>query len=165
MEKLSNKTTKPKEIKKKTKLEISSGGVVFRRTESGPRILLIKDSYGRWALPKGKIEKGETPKMAAVREIQEETGLSDLKIMDQLGQVKYFYRLHHQPIFKIVYHFLIESEQGKLKPNHEIQDARWFKPIETTKKVAYKNIWAILQNACIKLRKLEEKRRQNDTKK
>jgi len=165
MEKLSNKTAKLKEIKKKTKLEISSGGVVYRKTESEPRILLIKDSYGRWALPKGKIEKGETPKTAAIREIQEETGLSDLKIVDQLGQVKYFYRLHDQPIFKIVYHFLIESEQGKLKPNYEIQDARWFKAVETSKIVAYKNIRSILQKACSKLEKLEEKRRQNGTKK
>jgi len=152
MEKTFNKKTESKEKIRKTKLEISSGGVVFRKTESGLKILLIKDSYGRWTLPKGKIEQGETPQDAAIREIQEETGLTNLKIVDKLGKIKYFYRMHGQPIFKIVYNFLIESKKGQLKPNYEIQDARWFNKIEAPKKGAYKNTRAILHKACAKLK-------------
>ena len=97
-------------MKKKVKLEISSGGVVHRK----PKILLIKDSYGRWALPKGKIEKGETPEEAAKREIGEETGIVDLKVIANLGKVKYFYQIHGQPIFKIIYIFLSFKNMYKL---------------------------------------------------
>jgi 8-oxo-dGTP pyrophosphatase MutT (NUDIX family) len=147
--------------KKKTKLEISSGGVVFKKLKIKNeklkiKILLIKDSYGRWALPKGKIEKGEKPEEAALREIQEETGLADLKIIKHLGQIKYFYQIHGQPIFKIVYNFLIETEQKELKPNYEIQDAHWFEPEDALKTIAYKNTKEILEKAVDKLKGLCE---------
>jgi 8-oxo-dGTP pyrophosphatase MutT (NUDIX family) len=139
-------------FKKKTKSEISSGGVVFKKLKMKNeklkiKILLIKDSYGRWALPKGKIEKGEKPEEAALREIQEETGLTDLKIIEHLGQIKYFYQFRGQPIFKIVYNFLIETRQEKLKPNYEIQGAKWLEPEDALKTIAYKNTKEILEKA------------------
>lgn len=139
-------------MKKKIKLEISSGGVVFRKVKGDrdsdkTKFLLIKDSYGRWALPKGKIEEAEKPEEAAIREIKEETGLSDLKIVEKLGQIKYFYQLRGQPIFKIVYNFLLETSQEKLNPNYEIQGAHWFDPDDAVHKIAYKNTKTILEKA------------------
>ena len=134
-------------MKKKTKIEISAGGVVFRKSPKGPEVLLIKDSYGRWALPKGKIEQGEKPEDTAVREIREETGLSELKIIEKLGEIKYFYQLHGQPIYKTVHNFLIETTQEKLNPNYEIQGANWFEPDDSVKTIAYKNTKVILEKA------------------
>ena len=65
--------------KRKADLEVSAGGIVFRRlAESGPRFLLIKDSYDNWGFPKGHLENGESPAEAAHRETGEETGLSRL---------------------------------------------------------------------------------------
>jgi len=62
--------------KRKADLEVSAGGIVFRRlAESGPRFLLIKDSYDNWGFPKGHLENGESPADAAHRETAEETGL------------------------------------------------------------------------------------------
>ena len=86
-----------------TKREVSAGGVVFRKDG---KILLIKDSYGRWAFPKGLVEKGEKNEQTAIREVKEEVGLKELKIIASLGQIKYFYKLKGEGIFKIVYFFI-----------------------------------------------------------
>ena len=58
--------------------ELSSGGIVTKLRNSKMRILLIKDPYGKWTWPKGKIDKGETPLDAAKREVGEETGLKNI---------------------------------------------------------------------------------------
>jgi bis(5'-nucleosidyl)-tetraphosphatase len=58
-------------------LKHAAGVVLFRQSSAGPRILLLR-AYRNWDLPKGRLEPGETPFEAAVREVREETGLSDL---------------------------------------------------------------------------------------
>src|SRR5437868_12972519 len=72
--------------------EVSAGGVVFRHTAPGMEFALIK-AGGRWSFPKGNIERGETPPVAALREISEETGLplQHLRIIDQLPDVDYVF--------------------------------------------------------------------------
>ena len=59
----------------------SAGAVVFRG--SGPRLrfLLIRNVKGHWDFPKGKVEAGEAPRDAAVREIAEESGLTGLRFV------------------------------------------------------------------------------------
>ena len=64
----------------------SAGGVVFRVRNSRPEVLLIRDlSYDDWFLPKGHVESDESLEGAALREIEEETGLTDLEIVKYLG--------------------------------------------------------------------------------
>jgi len=58
-------------------LKRGAGVVVIRDTAEGPRVLLLR-AYRNWDLPKGRLEAGETPLEAAIREVREETGLSDL---------------------------------------------------------------------------------------
>lgn len=145
------------------KHEISAGGIVFRRNGE-VKILLIKDSYGRWALPKGLIEKDESSEDAALREIREETGLKELKIIELLGEVKYFYKLKtdrrtkgassdYEGIFKIVKFFLVEAVDEKLKISWEIKDAKWFKTDEALNKIEYKNTKDIMEKAVRILKK------------
>jgi len=57
---------------------LSAGVVVLRNTQDSRRILLLR-AYSYWDFPKGAVEPGETPLQAAIREVQEETGLHDLE--------------------------------------------------------------------------------------
>ena len=61
------------------KREFSAGGIVVKDNGDVINLLLIKDSYGRWTWPKGKLEKDESPEDAAIREIGEETGLKNIE--------------------------------------------------------------------------------------
>jgi 8-oxo-dGTP pyrophosphatase MutT (NUDIX family) len=56
----------------------SAGAVVFRRTEQGVRLLVLR-AFGHWDFPKGLVEAGEPEFIAARREVWEETGLGEIK--------------------------------------------------------------------------------------
>jgi bis(5'-nucleosidyl)-tetraphosphatase len=61
--------------------EKSAGAVVFRKTDKGIKYLLLKYRNGHWDFPKGHIENGETEEETMRREVREETGIDDLKIV------------------------------------------------------------------------------------
>ena len=134
------------------KREKSAGGVVFNR-EIG-KVLLIKDSYGRWALPKGHVEKGETSEQAALREISEETGLEQLKALAKLGQVKYFFNLKGDNVFKIVVFLLVEAKDTELKAEWEVRDVKWFSPDDALEKMEYANSKELMKKAVTAIKKL-----------
>lgn len=141
--------------------EISAGGVVFHiNPAQGPggkkkaEVLLIKDSYGRWALPKGLVEEGETNEQAALREISEETGLKQLKIIEKLGEIKYFYHLKGEDISKMVIFYLVEAKDTELKHEWEITEAKWFSPEEALATIEYANTKALVKKAVAKVKGL-----------
>lgn len=129
--------------------EYSAGGIVFRKDKNKIRYLLIKDSNNKWTIPKGHIEKGEEARVAALREIKEETGLSKLEIARELEATRYFFCREKDLILKTVYLFLIESEEKeKLKPDKkEIRGAMWFTDKDAVKNVGYNNIKEMLSKA------------------
>ena len=100
--------------------EISAGCVVYRNTGDTPEVALIqpKDRQA-WALPKGLIEKGETPERAAQREAREETGLSG-DIVAKIDTIQYSYNARWEDpptrIFKIVTFYLLRFTDGDLSP-------------------------------------------------
>jgi 8-oxo-dGTP pyrophosphatase MutT (NUDIX family) len=72
--------------------EPTAGGIVYRKKMPAGReveILLLQDSKGRWTIPKGHIEEGESPRQTAQREIQEETGLQNMKVGPWLGKINF----------------------------------------------------------------------------
>jgi len=153
MKKKSKQTKKSR--KRKAKIEISAGGVVFKNDRDGYKILLIKDQYNRWALPKGHLKKNENIFQAAIREISEETGLKKLFLIEKLIPSNYFFKQKGKLIFKIVYYFLFAAtSREKIKINKkEVQQAHWF-PLEIApKKIAYKNLKKIIEMAIAILKK------------
>lgn len=131
------------------KREFSAGGIVFRKKGRAVEVLLIKDSYGRWTWPKGKIDKHERSQDAALREIKEEVGLRNIRLLGKIGRSNYFYRLKGDLIFKTVFFFLVEAEVNeKLKiQKSEIISGRWFKPQAALKTVEYKGAEQLLTSA------------------
>jgi len=105
-----------KKFKRKFKNISAAGGVVKNSNEE---ILFIYRN-DVWDLPKGKIEKGEEIKEAAVREVQEETGVQHLNIIKSLEITYHIYTYREKKILKITYWFLMITDfTGELQPQFE----------------------------------------------
>jgi len=103
--------------------EKSAGGVVVNNEK---KVCLVSRTKGYWMLPKGGLEGGETFRDAAIREVMEETGLKDLKLIKKLGIVRR--RAGNNPnVTKIIHYFLFRYYgDEKLSPTMEILEAGWF---------------------------------------
>jgi len=105
----------------------AAGGIVHH--DSG-KYLFIK-RFGKWDLPKGKIEKGESPDVAALREVSEECGITNLKITRELPSTYHTYKLEGNRILKRTWWFAMEYNGDFLtKPQTEegITEAKWLVP-------------------------------------
>jgi len=123
--------------------EVSAGGLVI--DESGTKGLLIgrrdlKDPTKErllWSLPKGHIEEGETPEMAAIREVAEETGITS-EIARALGVIDFWFMAGGKRIHKTVHHFLFKEVGGVLAPQlEEVDEVGWFPLEEIVSMLAY----------------------------
>lgn len=94
----------------------AAGGIVKHKNKG----FLMIERFGVWDFPKGKIEKGERIAEAALREVEEETGVQNLEIESELPTTYHMYRYARQWIVKKTYWFLMYSDyQGKLIPQEE----------------------------------------------
>ena len=112
-------------------------------------VLLIKDPYGKWTWPKGKIDKGESSFGAAKREVEEETGLKNIQMVTRVGQTNYFYKRAGKLIYKTVYLYLFKfvGKEALSIQKTEIEDGRWFSKEEALSKVDYKGAKGLLRKA------------------
>src|SRR6056297_573724 len=93
-------------------IENSAGAVVFIKKEDDFYYLLLHYEAGHWGLPRGHIEKGETLKDTAVREVKEETGINDLKFISGFQEKEqYFFERNGQKIFKTNKIFLAQTQK------------------------------------------------------
>ena len=107
----------------------AAGGAV--QDENG-RLLVIK-RLGRWDLPKGKVDKGESIEAAALREVEEECGIDGLKIIRPLAVTWHTYQRNGKDHLKRTDWFLMTGSSDKqLTPQIEedIEDVRWMTAAE-----------------------------------
>lgn len=121
--------------------EVSAGGVVVRFLDGGPHVLLIRDPYRNWGLPKGHLEGVEDPPEAALREVREETGLEELHLGPTLGTIDWHFRLRGQLVHKFCHFYLMVSPGGDTVPQTEegITECRWLPVEDAIRDVTYDN--------------------------
>lgn len=116
--------------------ELSAGGVAVRQERGQWLVALLKTAHKRgevWVLPKGHVElaANENISAAARREVQEEAGIQDLSVRDQLGVTRFTFQAEKTVVRKTVHYFLMVTTQKELQPQEEegLIDAAWF-PID-----------------------------------
>jgi 8-oxo-dGTP diphosphatase len=110
--------------------QVSAGGVAHRIEDGEIQVVVIKTSAeGRWQLPKGMIDPGETAQIAALREVREEAGIT-CEIIEPLDVIEYWFvgafdgpqKRYH----KKVHFYLMKYLEGDVNDHdHEVVEARW----------------------------------------
>ncbi len=128
-------------------VEIEAGGGLVKN-ENNEYLFIYR--RGSWDLPKGKIETNETKRQATLREIEEETGISNMTILHKLGTTRHTYRSNvGKRIIKKSHWYLIETTKQKPKPQtaEDIEKAVWMKLEDFfgKKRTVYPNILEVIQ--------------------
>lgn len=132
--------------------EISAGIILFRRAPE-PHYLLLHYESGHWDFPKGHMESGEDPEETATRELQEETGISEIYLVDGYKQtLRYFFRQKGLGIFKIVIFFLAETTQSEVTLSAEHVGFDWLPYDAALGRLTFKNSRDLLIKATEHLR-------------
>ena len=130
-----------KKLKEKIPVAKAGGGLVYNKR--GEVLFIFRN--GKWDLPKGGIEKNEDIEHTAIREVEEETGVSELKIVKKLQKTYHVFRRNGKFKLKITHWFeMTSSYEGTLTPQEKegIEKAVWLKPeeIPVALKNSYENI-------------------------
>ncbi|MBB5155421.1 8-oxo-dGTP diphosphatase [Saccharopolyspora phatthalungensis] len=116
----------------------AAGAVLWRAGAKGPELAVVhRPRYDDWSLPKGKLDGGELPAHAAVREVAEETGFSCV-LSQFLTQVNY-------PVpesgggrtMKVVDYFTARAGDGAFAPNDEVDELRWLRTDQARGQLSY----------------------------
>jgi 8-oxo-dGTP diphosphatase len=123
----------------------AAGGVVLRRDhDRRVRIAVIhRPKYMDWSLPKGKLEEGEGWLEAALREVEEETGLR-CEASVELPSTSYLDRKARR---KLVRYWLMEPVSGDFEPHGEVDELRWVTPDEANRLLTYEHDKEIVHEA------------------
>lgn len=100
--------------------EISAGIIIYRRTKEGPKFLLLYSGGMYWNFPKGKLAEGEKNFKAALREVEEETGVNprDLQFRNRFRvEDRFTYVRNRQKIHKTVTYYLAETRKADIRLN------------------------------------------------
>jgi ADP-ribose pyrophosphatase YjhB (NUDIX family) len=136
--------------------EPTAGGVIYRfgKTKQDIQILLIQDAKDRWTIPKGHIEEGESAKETAEREIQEETGLKQMKVLNFLGKIHFRYRRQQSLVLMTTEIFLVQAlgDTDDLTPEDWMNGIKWFSAAEALDKIEYEDISKLILIGMKKIR-------------
>ncbi len=145
-----------------TESEFSAGGVVLPPhgvAPDGPDphcVVIVPtrraaDGRSVLALPKGHPDPGESALDGALREVREEAGLV-AELVEELGEVRYFYMRGGRRIAKVVRFFLLRATSGDIADHdHEVQDARWVTLQDAAGTLTYAGERAMVRKALLRL--------------
>jgi bis(5'-nucleosidyl)-tetraphosphatase len=127
--------------------EKSCGAVVFRR-DSVMEFLLLQYGAGHWDLVKGHVKRHEREEETVLRELQEETGITDAQfIPDFREEISYFYRKQRYTMFKEVAYFIVETHRSDVVLSDEHVAYCWLPFREAVERVTFKNSKDVITKA------------------
>lgn len=124
----------------------AAGGVVYNQKKE----LLMIFRNGKWDLPKGKLETGESIEECAIREVQEECGVNNLQITSKLSDTYHTYELNGKMVLKHTFWFRMKTNfEGELSPQTKegITKVEWVNQDEIAERLknAYANLVELFQ--------------------
>lgn len=104
-------------------------------------MLVIRDPYGKWGLPKGHNERGETLAETALREVSEETGLIQLELGPELVTIDWVFQAEGERIHKFATFYLMYSSEGDPVPEERegITETKWVGLDAAHQRISYQN--------------------------
>jgi bis(5'-nucleosidyl)-tetraphosphatase len=129
--------------------EISAGAVLHLMDENFEiNYLILNYSYGHWDFPKGNVEIGETEIDTIKREVMEETGIVDIKLIEGFRQqISYKYRKKSKLVHKTVIYYLAETKSNKVVLSFEHVNFAWLNFNSALNKLSFENSKKVLKNA------------------
>ena len=135
-------------------IEKSAGAIIFRKENNNFFYLLLhypssaKAPKEYWDFPKGHIEKGEDEIKTVKREVEEETGLKDIKIIEGFREwIKYFFKFEGKTVLKFVTFYLAETKTKDVKISGEHVGYKWLPYEDAIEQLTFKNAKEILKKA------------------
>ncbi|PZR10720.1 MAG: NUDIX hydrolase [Flavobacterium psychrophilum] len=137
-----------KKLKEKIPVAKAGGGLVYNK--KGEVLFILRN--GKWDLPKGGIEKGEDIEDTAIREVEEETGVKNLKITNKLQKTYHIFKRNGTYRLKITHWYEMKTDYtGKLFGQIEegIEKVAWLNPEQIKEALtnSYENIKLLFENA------------------
>jgi 8-oxo-dGTP pyrophosphatase MutT (NUDIX family) len=122
----------------------AAGGVLLRAGDGGVEVAVIhRPKYEDWSLPKGKLEPDEGFEQAALREVEEETGMQ-AELRDELASISYRDRKGRT---KVVRYWLMRPLDGEFAPGSEVDELRWLDPDAAAELLSYEHDAALVREA------------------
>ncbi len=136
--------------------EKSCGAVIFLKKEAQTKYLLLNYEAGHWDFVKGNVESNESEKETVLRELKEETGITDANFIDDFKEtITYFYRRQGLTVHKEVVFFIIETHTEKVELSFEHVGYIWMDYKRAMEKLTFKNAKDVLQKVHDFLKKHE----------
>lgn len=134
-------------------IERSAGAIIFRKEGNKIFYLLLhypgtshRAEKDYWDFPKGHIEKGEKEIETVKREIEEETGLKDIKFVEGFKElIKYFFKFEGKNILKFVTFYLVETKTKKVEVSFEHLGYQWLPYEKALEQLTFENSREILK--------------------
>lgn len=129
-------------------VEHSAGGVVFKENKNGPLYLVLISKRRIWEFPKGHLEPGEDTRMAAIREVREETGLNDLEVFDGFTfTINYEFFKNGNKVKKDVVYYLMKTNSQSVTISEEHIGYMWLPYEKALDTLTHKNSKNLLMEA------------------
>jgi len=104
----------------------SAGAILFRDTRGRREYLLLKSRPGDWEFPKGGVEGEEELQQTAIREVKEEAGIGDFRLLDGFRKdYDYVFEANGKTIHKTVHLFVAKSYEASAELSNEHRDLQW----------------------------------------